>query len=61
MFNRRPPPPPVVPPSVPSGPDFSGAIRSIEHELGLTIVRRGRRFEGFTPEASLDAAVRQAL
>jgi methyl-accepting chemotaxis protein len=29
MFNRRPPPPPVVPPSVPSGPDFSGAIRSI--------------------------------
>ena len=29
MFNRRPPPPPVVPPSVQSGPDFSGAIRSI--------------------------------
>ena len=29
MFNRRPPPPPVVPPSTPSGPDFSGAIRSI--------------------------------
>src|ERR1700749_4073301 len=29
MFNRRPPPPPVVPQSVPSGPDFSGAIRSI--------------------------------
>ena len=29
MFNRRPPPPPVVPPPLQSGPDFSGAIRSI--------------------------------
>ena len=33
-----------------SQPALSGAIRSIEHELGLTIVRRGRRFEGFTPD-----------
>ena len=29
MFNRRQPPPPVVMPPVPSGPDYSGAIRSI--------------------------------
>ncbi len=33
-----------------SQPALSGAIRSIEHELGLTIVQRGRRFEGFTPD-----------
>ena len=33
-----------------SQPALSGAIRSIEQELGLTIVQRGRRFEGFTPD-----------
>jgi len=33
-----------------SQPALSGGIRSIEKELGLTIVQRGRRFEGFTPE-----------
>jgi DNA-binding transcriptional LysR family regulator len=33
-----------------SQPTLSGAIRSIEAEFGLPIVRRGRRFEGFTPE-----------
>ncbi|WP_150697907.1 LysR family transcriptional regulator [Pandoraea terrae] len=33
-----------------SQPALSGAIRSIEEEFGLPIVRRGRRFEGFTPE-----------
>ena len=33
-----------------SQPALSGAIRSIEEELGLTIVQRGRRFEGFTPD-----------
>ncbi len=32
-----------------SQPALSGAIRSIEQELGVTIVQRGRRFEGFTP------------
>lgn len=32
-----------------SQPALSGAIRSIERELGMSIVRRGRRFEGFTP------------
>ncbi len=33
-----------------SQPALSGAIRSIEKELGITIVQRGRRFEGFTPD-----------
>lgn len=33
-----------------SQPALSGGIRSIENELGVAIVRRGRRFEGFTPE-----------
>ncbi len=33
-----------------SQPTLSGAVRSIEEEFGLPIVRRGRRFEGFTPE-----------
>ncbi|HEY4066351.1 MAG TPA: LysR substrate-binding domain-containing protein [Burkholderiaceae bacterium] len=33
-----------------SQPALSGAIRRIEEELGLTIVHRGRRFEGFTPD-----------
>jgi DNA-binding transcriptional LysR family regulator len=33
-----------------SQPALSGGIRSIEQELGLNIVQRGRRFEGFTPE-----------
>jgi DNA-binding transcriptional LysR family regulator len=31
-------------------PALSGAIRSIERELSLTIVQRRRRFEGFTPD-----------
>lgn len=31
-----------------SQPALSGAIRSIEEELGVVIVQRGRRFEGFT-------------
>jgi DNA-binding transcriptional LysR family regulator len=33
-----------------SQPALSGGIRSSEQELGLVIVQRGRRFEGFTPE-----------
>src|SRR5262245_56472694 len=33
-----------------SQPALSAAIRKLESELGVTIVRRGRRFEGFTPE-----------
>lgn len=31
-----------------SQPALSGAIRSIEQELGIVIVQRGRRFQGFT-------------
>lgn len=31
-----------------SQPALSGAIRSIEEELGIVIVQRGRRFQGFT-------------
>jgi len=33
-----------------SQPALSGAIQSIEQELGITIVQRGRRFEGFTAD-----------
>ena len=33
-----------------SQPALSGAIRGIERELGIVIVQRGRRFEGFTPD-----------
>lgn len=33
-----------------SQPALSGAIRSIEDELGIVIVQRGRRFEGFTQD-----------
>lgn len=33
-----------------SQPTLSVAIRRIEHELGVAIVLRGRRFEGFTEE-----------
>ncbi len=33
-----------------SQPALSGAIRSIERELGMTIVQRGQRFGGFTSD-----------
>ena len=33
-----------------SQPALSGAIRSIERELDVVIVQRGRRFEGFTQD-----------
>ncbi|GJG97626.1 LysR family transcriptional regulator [Cupriavidus pauculus] len=33
-----------------SQPALSGAIRGIEEELGVVIIQRGRRFEGFTED-----------
>ncbi|GHJ42400.1 LysR family transcriptional regulator [Streptomyces sp. TS71-3] len=33
-----------------SQPSLSAGIRRLEAELGVAIVRRGQRFEGFTPE-----------
>lgn len=33
-----------------SQPALSAAIRKLETELGVQVVRRGQRFEGFTPE-----------
>ncbi|MGQ4615816.1 LysR substrate-binding domain-containing protein [Nocardia sp. R7R-8] len=33
-----------------SQPALSAGLRKLERELHVTIVRRGRRFEGFTPE-----------
>jgi len=33
-----------------SQPALSEAVRSLERELGVPLVRRSRRFEGFTPE-----------
>ncbi len=41
-----------------SQPALSAAIRKLEGELDVQIVRRGRRFEGFTPEG--EAVVRWA-
>lgn len=35
-----------------SQPALSSAIRKLETELGVQIVRRGQRFEGFTPEGT---------
>ncbi|AEM85368.1 LysR family transcriptional regulator [Streptomyces violaceusniger] len=36
-----------------SQPSLSAAIRRLEHELGVPIVRRGRRYEGLTPEGEV--------
>ncbi|MGA6160825.1 LysR substrate-binding domain-containing protein [Stenotrophomonas sp. NPDC087984] len=36
-----------------SQPSLSPAIRRLEHELGVPIVRRGRRYEGLTPEGEV--------
>ena len=55
-----------------SQPTLSASIRKLETELGVQIVQRGHRFEGFTPEGKLvlsrarrilaqEAALRQEL
>ncbi|WP_406361233.1 LysR substrate-binding domain-containing protein [Streptomyces sp. NBC_01579] len=36
-----------------SQPSLSAAIRRLERELGVPIVRRGRRYEGLTPEGEV--------
>ncbi|MEV7320472.1 LysR family transcriptional regulator [Streptomyces sp. NPDC093970] len=36
-----------------SQPSLSAAIRRLEHELGVPVVRRGRRYEGLTPEGEV--------
>ncbi|MGW1209766.1 LysR family transcriptional regulator [Streptomyces sp. NPDC002499] len=36
-----------------SQPTLSAAIRRLEHELDVPIVRRGRRYEGLTPEGEV--------
>jgi len=36
-----------------SQPTLSAGIRKLETELGVQIVQRGHRFEGFTPEGKL--------
>ncbi|NNN30219.1 LysR family transcriptional regulator [Streptomyces sp. S3(2020)] len=36
-----------------SQPSLSAAIRRLEHELGVPIVRRGRRYEGLTPDGEV--------
>ena len=33
-----------------SQPSLSAAVRRLEHDLGVSIVQRGRRFAGLTPE-----------
>jgi DNA-binding transcriptional LysR family regulator len=35
-----------------SQPALSAALRKLEQSLGVTIILRGRRFEGFTPEGT---------
>ncbi|EGX61504.1 LysR family transcriptional regulator [Streptomyces zinciresistens K42] len=36
-----------------SQPSLSAAVRRLEHELDVSIVRRGRRYEGLTPEGEV--------
>ncbi|MFJ3673394.1 LysR family transcriptional regulator [Streptomyces sp. NPDC090106] len=36
-----------------SQPSLSAAIRRLEHELDVSIVRRGQRYEGLTPEGEV--------
>lgn len=43
-----------------SQPSLSAAIRRLEHELDVPIVRRGRRYEGLTPEGRWSSPGRTA-
>ena len=42
-------------------PTLSMRIRSLEEELGLVLIVRGQRFEGFTPEGERILAWARAL
>jgi DNA-binding transcriptional LysR family regulator len=44
-----------------SQPTLSVAIRRLEHDLGIVIVQRGRRFEGFTEEGQRVVAWAQRI
>ncbi|MFB7500682.1 LysR substrate-binding domain-containing protein [Streptomyces sp. NPDC056161] len=44
-----------------SQPSLSAAIRRLEHELDVPIVRRGRRYEGLTPEGEVVLAWAQRI
>jgi DNA-binding transcriptional LysR family regulator len=35
-----------------SQPTLSGAIKQLEEQLGVLLVQRGSRFQGFTPEGA---------
>ena len=42
-------------------PTLSMRIRNLEEELNLTLIQRGQRFEGFTPEGERILAWARAL
>jgi DNA-binding transcriptional LysR family regulator len=44
-----------------SQPALSAGIRRLEHDLGVQVVLRGRRFGGFTPEGELVVAWAQRI
>lgn len=44
-----------------SQPTLSVAVRRLEHDLGIVIVQRGRRFEGFTEEGQRVVAWAQRI
>lgn len=42
-------------------PTLSMRIRNLEEELNLTLIQRGQRFEGFTPEGERSRLARAVL
>ena len=42
-------------------PALSNALRALEKEFGVVVVRRGRSFEGFTPEGERVLATAQRM